>query len=401
MKLLSNGEITRREVLVGGAALGAASLLPRVGFGVLQRGGAKVGVGVIGCGIRSRELLGALKEHASVVAVCDCDTTRREDYLRRAGGAEAGMKAYVDYLELLADPRVEAVLIGSPDHQHAPMALAAMAKKKDVYCEKPLTLTLGEGKQLIDAARANGTVFQTGSQQRTEYGHRFVDAAERVRAGMIGRVLTVHVGVGVSSRACDLPEEPMEPGLDWEKWLGPAPKRPYSSVLSPRGVNDFYPNWRLYKEYSGGMMTDFGAHHFDIAQWALGRDGTNPVRVEPPADAKAEYGATLTYADGVRMVHGGPHGCTFVGEKGTLYITREGMTGTPESVVKDALPKDAERLPRHKGHVRNWVECIGSRERPICDVEVGARSVACAHLCNQAYWGREAFGWDPVKWERV
>ncbi|MBY0308231.1 MAG: Gfo/Idh/MocA family oxidoreductase, partial [Phycisphaerales bacterium] len=358
-------------------------------------------VGVIGCGIRARELLGAIQQGAAVVAVCDCDTARRNDYLQRAGGQAGGVKAYADYNELLADPRVELVVIGAPDHHHAPIALAAMARKKDVYCEKPLTLTLAEGKQLIDAARANNTVFQTGSQQRTEFGHRFVEAVERVRAGMIGRVLTVHVGVGVSSRPCDLPEEPMEPGLDWDRWLGPAPKRPYNSVLSPRGVNDFYPNWRLYKEYSGGMMTDFGAHHFDIAQWGLNMDHTGPVAVAPPKDPKADRGATLTYADGTRIVHGGADGVTFIGERGSLFVTRDRTVGNPESVLKDPLPKDAERLPRHKGQIANWLQCVVTRERPICDAEVGARSVACAHLCNQAYWGRKPFGWDPVKWEAV
>jgi predicted dehydrogenase len=335
-----------------------------------------------------------------VLAVCDVDTTRRNEAKARVDKAYANSdcKAFNDYRELLALPGIDAVVIATPDHWHAIQCLHAMAGKKDIYCEKPLTLTLAEGKALIDAARKQGTIFQTGSQQRSEYNHVFAQACEYVRSGRLGQVLTVHVGVGVSSRPCDLREEPMEPGLDWDKWLGPAPLRPYHSILSPRGVHNHYPNWRLYKEYSGGMMTDFGAHHFDIAQWGLGMDDSGPVEIIPPADEKTDHGCALVYAGGVRVVHGGPSGTTFIGDRGLIHVDRGVISSTPEGILKEPLKDGDVKLPRPASHLDDWFDCLRTRARPICDVEIGARSVACPLLCNLAYWHRRSMKWDPKAW---
>src|SRR5204863_9600267 len=176
---------------------------------------------------------------------------------------------------------------------------------KDIYCEKPLTLTLREAALCIEAVRRHKRVLQTGSQQRSNVFGKFRETCELIRSGRIGKVKTVHVGVGGSSQWCDLPEEPAEAGLDWGLWLGQAPMRPYHSVLSPRGMHNHFPAWRNYREYSGGGMTDMGAHHFDIAQWALGMDESGPAEVIPPQDAKAESGLKLLFANGVEMIHGG------------------------------------------------------------------------------------------------
>jgi predicted dehydrogenase len=361
-----------------------------------------VGVGFIGTGIQGRGLLnGCLgREDMRVVAVCDVDTTRREDAKARVdkkyGNSDCG--AYTDYHELLARKDVEAVVIATPDHWHAIQVVAACAAGKDIYCEKPLCLTLHEGRVMIDAVRKHGRVFQTGSQQRTEYDGRFRRACEYVRSGRLGRVYTVHVGIGTSSVWCDLPEEAMEPGLDWERWQGPARARGYNAILSPRGVHNHYPDWRKYREYSGGLMTDWGAHHFDIAQWALGMDASGPVEVHPPRDGKDMMGARFVYGNGVEMYHGGPFGVTFVGEKGVIYVTRDRLESIPGKIIEEPLKEGEVHLPEAKGHVDNWVECIASRERPICDVEVGARSIACSHLANTVYWNRVKVGWDPAAW---
>jgi hypothetical protein len=225
----------------------------------------------------------------------------------------------------------------------------------------------------------------------------FLQACEAVRNGLIGKVQTVQVGVGGPSKWCDLAEEQVEPGLDWDLWLGPAPKRPYNSVLSPRGVHKHFPNWRNYREYSGGGMTDWGAHHFDIAQWGLGMDESGPVEIIPPSKPKSSSGVKYVYANGVEMTHGGPGGVTFKGEKGEVFVTRGKWTTTPESIKETPIPADGIRLYKSSNHLQDFLTCVRSRKRPICDVEIGARSVTVCHLGNLAYWYGRKMKWDPAK----
>ena len=207
--------------------------------------------------------------------------------------------------------------------------------------------------------------------------------------------------MGGPSKWCDLPAEKLEPGLDWDLWLGPAPKRPYNSILSPRGVHKHFPAWREYREYAGGGHADMGAHHYDIAQWCLGMDESGPVEIIPPVDPSAHSGVIYRYANGVVMIHGGPSGCTFTGTRGTLRIDRDHLTSDPAKIVKEPLGKDDVHLPKSPGHHRNWLDCIRSRKRPVADVEIGARSVAITILGNLAYWNHRTLRWDPKKWEFV
>lgn len=391
----------RRQVLTAGVAVAASSgslaqtLRPR----------AAVRLGFIGVGIRGRRMLQnafLANEGFRVVAVCDVDETRLIDAKRRVDehyGDEA-CAAIAQHEELLAREDVDAVVIATPDHWHAHQILDACAAGKDVYCEKPLTFTLREAQLVIESVRSHGIVFQTGSQQRSEYGHRFVAASEAVRGGRIGQVLNVNVGVGGSPIWCDLPEEDAEPGLDWDRWLGPAPARAYNSILSPRGVHTHYPKWRSYREYAGGGLADMGAHHFDIAQWALGMDASGPVRVIPPRDPAAQRGAVLEYADGVRLIHGGPGGATFVGVDGMISVGRGHLTSVPGSVLDWEAPAE-QSLPRNANHATDWLERIHDRGKPICHEEIGARSVAICHLMNIAYWHRRELEWDPATWRFV
>lgn len=399
--------ITRREFVRASALAAAplfvpASVLARPSLG--RRGANdQIGLGLIGMGKRAFEMLDPFlrSQGVRVLAVCDVDTTRRNHAkaLVDKHYANADCAVFNSDLDLLGHPGIDAVGIFTPDHWHVGQVLAAAKAKKDIYCEKPLTLKLREGKYMIDAVRANDVVFQTGSQQRTEYGQLFVKACEYVRSGRIGKVLTVHVGVGAPSKPCDLSEEPMEPGLDWDRWLGPAPMRPYNSILSPRGVHTHYPKWREYREYSGGYMTDFGAHHFDIAQWGLAADQTNPVKVIPPTHGADPVGCKLVYANGIEMIHGGPEGVTFIGTRGLIRVTRDNLVSVPDQILKEPLGENDEKLPRAASHHGNWLECIRTRQRPICDVEVGARSIACAHLCNIGYWLKRPLAWNPQTWE--
>ncbi len=397
--------LTRRTFIKTSSALAAPLLLSPAAFAAARRSApnARLGIGLIGCGKRMFEMIGPFLDAADVqvLAVCDVDTTRRDHAKslvdKKYGNSDC--KTFIDYHELLALPGIDAVVIATPDHWHINQVMDAAAAGKDIYCEKPLTLNLSECKLMIDTVRKHKRIFQTGSQQRTEYDGKFRKAVEYLRNGKIGDVLTVHVGVGPSSKWCDLGEEAMEPGLDWDKWLGPAPKRAYHSILSPRGVHDHYPKWRDYREYSGGTLTDMGAHNFDIAQWGLDMDKSGPVEVLPPKDPKAQFGATLIYKNGTRVIHGGPDGTTFTGTRGVIHVFRGTLVSIPDSILKEELKDSDFHLPKVPNHIRNWLDSVASRKLPECDVETGCRSIACAHLCNLAYWNRRALKWDPEKWE--
>jgi len=364
-------------------------------------------VGFIGMGKQSRWHTGTLSGRADVqvMAVCDVDTTRREDakekiqkkYVELERKGEGDISAYVDFHELLARKDIDAVVIATPDHWHTIPLIEACKAGKDVYCEKPLTLTIHEAKTAIDAVRKYDRVMQTGSQQRSS--KEFRTAVEYVRSGRIGKVKQVLVDVGGPSHWCDLPEEPMEPGLDWDRWLGQAPKRPYNSILSPRGIHDIFPHWRNYREYAGGGMTDWGAHHFDIAQWGLDMDHSGPVEIIPPEDPKAEKGVKFIYANGAEVIHDGGGGVTFIGDAGQISVNRGKLHSTPDSILMEPLTDKDVKVYESREHHEDWIKCIRSRQRPICDVEIGARSATVCHLGNLAYWNRRTMKWDPQKWE--
>ncbi|MBI4325838.1 MAG: Gfo/Idh/MocA family oxidoreductase [Chloroflexi bacterium] len=371
----------------------------------------RITVGFIGTGKMAHDYhLSTLAGFSDVrcVAVCDVDATRRlhakkyiEDRYRQGGAAYKGCEAYTNFRELLARQDIDAVVIATPDHWHAIPILEACLAGKDVYCEKPLTLTIREAQLCIDAVRKRQRVLQTGSQQRSDVFGQFRLACELIRSGRLGRIKTVQVGVGGPSRWCDLPAEAPEPGLDWNLWLGQAPMRPYHSALSPRGVHNHFPAWRSYREYSGGGLTDMGAHHFDIAQWALDMDQSGPVEIIPPEDPWATTGVKFVYANGVEMFHGGPGGCVFEGTVGQLRIDRGVLTSVPPGIVQEPLDEKEVHLPKSPGHHRNWIDCLRSRRRPVADVEIGARSVTVCHLANLAYWYHRKLRWDPQNWRFV
>jgi predicted dehydrogenase len=403
--------ITRRKLIQSAAAFAIPTIVPRSVLGGLRyfSPGEKITVGFIGTGKMCFEyhlstLLGFKDVHA--LAVCEVDTTRRkaakklvEDTYSKDDPQYKGCDEYNDFRELLARKDIDAVVIATPEHWHAIPIIEACKAGKDVYCEKPLTLTLEEGKRVIEAARKHKRIVQTGSQQRSNVFGHFREACEYIRSGRIGEVKAVTVGVAGPSKWCDLPEEEMEPGLDWDLWLGTAPKRPYSSVLSPRGKHNHFPAWRNYREYSGGGHADMGAHHYDIVQWALDMDASGPVEIIPPDDPVAQVGVKYRYANGVEMTHGGPSGCTFTGTKGTLYIDRGVLRGDPEDIVSTKLGDKEVHLYQSPGHHREWINCIRSRQKPNADIEIGARTAAIIQLGNLAYWAHKKLTWDPKKWQ--
>jgi predicted dehydrogenase len=401
--------VSRRRFLTS-TVLGAAAaplILPSSVWAA--EGGAapanRITMGFIGVGTQGRGLLGGFlgKKDVQVVAVCDVDTTRREHskktvedrYSKQAGSTYKGCATYTDFRELIARKDIDAVVIATPDHWHEIPVVRAADAGKDIYCEKPLSLTIREARRMVEAVRRNKRVLQTGSMQRSS--NEFRKACELVRNGRIGKIKQIIVDVGGPSKPCDLPEEAMEPGLDWNLWVGPAPMRAYSSVLSPRGIHKGFPAWRNYREYSGGMMTDWGAHHFDIAQWGLGMDESGPVEIIPPEDPKAKRGVRYLYANGAEMIHGNSGGVLFIGENGKITVNRGKFKAEPDGIDQEPIPENGVKLYKSSDHLQDFLTCIRTRERPICDVEVGCRSVTVCHLGNLAYWNHRRLKWDPAK----
>src|SRR5262245_3130701 len=293
-----------------------------------SRPGARLTLGFIGMGKQNSYLLFEFlhRDQVQVLAVCDVDTNRRENarkkveeyYSSKLGQSYKACAAYSDFREVLSRKDIDAVVIATPDHWHALIAIAAARAKKDIYCEKPLCQSIHEARDMVNAVRRNERVFQTGSMQRSSF--EFRTAVELVRNGRIGRISTIEVAVGGPGIPCDLPAEPGEQGLDWNTWLGPAPLRPYNSTLSPRGVHDHFPAWRRYREYGGGGVTDWGAHHFDIAQWAMDMDSSGPVEIIPAAQPNAQSGVKYYYSNGTEVVHKPGNGITFYGTEGKMYV---------------------------------------------------------------------------------
>jgi predicted dehydrogenase len=336
------------------------------------------------------------KPNVKFVAVCDVDANRR-----KKGAKEVGKdcREYGDFRELLAKEQLNAVTIGAVDHWHALTSIAAMKHGCDVYCEKPLTLTIDEGKAMVKAARKYDRVFQTGSQQRSDARYRL--ACELVRNGRIGKVHTVEARIGDNPIGGPFPEEAVPEGLDWNFWKGPTADIPY---VKERCHYEF----RWWYEYSGGKMTDWGAHHNDIAQWGLGMDGSGPVfvtatGVTPSAKPNSynchpHFAVNYEYGNGARLIttSDGENGNRFIGDRGWIFVNRERIEASDPKLLEEPLHKNAHRLYESNDHMGNFMDCIHSRKRCICDVEVGYRSVTVCHIGAIALRLGIPLNWDPV-----
>lgn len=424
---MSQPPLSRRRFLQASALLAAPLILPQRVWSQATAPSKRVTFGCIGMGKQMNGHLRNLinRDDVEVLAVCDVDTTRREaakkrvdeKYTEKAGAGYKGCAAYNDFREVLARKDIDAVLIATPDHWHAFIAIAAVKAGKDVYCEKPLTYNVHEAVELVKAVRKTDRVFQVGSQQRSSKEFRV--ACELVRNRVLGKLTAIHVSFGDPAKPYREPTEPVEPGLDWNLWCGPGPLVGYNPMLAPRGLHDHFPKWRDTWEFGGGMITDWGAHHIDIAQWALGVDGSGPVEVRAPQDGQnAKRGAQLLYADGTVLTHVRGKGVSFYGTEGELHVNRGKfeliMNGKTEHKFWDkevdkttSLEREvtlAERkyladakvkLPAPKSHFQDFMDCIASRQRPICDVEIGASSVIACHVMNFAYRYGATAQWDP------
>ena len=427
---MPSSPLSRRHFLQRAALASAPLLLPARVWAQATAPSRRYTVGCIGMGKQMGGHLRNLlqRDDIQVLAVCDVDTTRREDakrrveaaYAKKAGtGTAATCAAYNDFREVLARKDIDIVLIATPDHWHAYIAIAAVKAGKDVYCEKPLTHNVREAVELVKAVRATGRVFQVGSQQRSSKEFRV--AAELVRNGVIGRVHAVGVSFGDPAKPYTMPAETLEPGLDWNLWCGPGPLVNYNPMLAPRGLHNHFPDWRKTWEFGGGMITDWGAHHIDIAHWGLGMDESGPVEVRAPRDWQdAKRGAQLVYADGTVLTHIRGKGVSFFGTEGEVHVNRGKFEFVRDGkVIRKFWDKEVDkgtsmerevtltereyladakvRLYNSKSHFEDFIEAVGKRSRPICDVAVGASTVIACHVMNFAYQYGANARWDPAR----
>jgi predicted dehydrogenase len=359
----------------------------------------RVSVGFVGVGWKGLQgCFGSLVQSflanpvCQAIAVCDVNSKFAGDGKTAIDQAYGNQDCatYGDFRELLERTDLDAVVIATPDHWHAIQTIWACRRGKDVYCEKPLSLTVREARAMVNAARQYGRVVQTGSQSRSYENIR--RACELLQQGVIGEIREVHVECGGPSVPCNLPGEPVPEHIDWNLWLGPAPWRPFHPTLADKG-------FRPFREYSGGGMTDWGCHHFDLAQWGLGMDASGPVEILPPNGQDIKW-LTYRYANGAIVTHNAPQcqgGLFFVGTEGTVW--GHGMSTRwrcePQGNWK-VPPGPADPIQGAKAHSDNFLEAVQRREKPSADVEIGCRTVTMCHLGNIAYWLNRPLQWDPV-----
>jgi predicted dehydrogenase len=399
----------RSSVLGVGAVVGLPQIVCRSVLGAAGQPGAndQVGIGFVGMGRQAGDLLRmlpAIKE-ARVVAIADLNLERAEAVAVRFNAA-----AMQDYRRLLERKEVDAIITATPDHWRALICIHACQAGKDVYAEKPLTLTIREGRRVVEAVRKYNRVLQTGSQQRTSWPNRCGCAL--VRNGAIGKINRVIAHNYPSPWECGLPGQPVPDKLDWDRWCGPVEPVPYNQDLYLPRAN---PGWISFRLFSGGEMTGWGAHGLDQVQWALGMDESGPVEVwpegprfDPPTytvPESRERGDKICsqpkvffrYAGDiiVELGDGPAGGAKFIGEKGTITIDRAVCKSDPPELAENALIERPAGLV--ESHLRDWFNAMRTRQRPAADVEIGHRSATVCHLANIARWTGQRLRWDPVK----
>lgn len=413
-KVEKQNKSTRRE-FIKQSFLGLASISIVPSF-VL--GGAcgtapsdKITMGFIGTGKQSFGLGGSFLrlDDIKMIAACDVDSVKVGKFREMVNKHYAEVtenpsydscEVYSEYNDLIARDDLDAVIICLPDHWHAIPAIQAMKLGKDIYCEKPLSHTIEEGRAMVNATRDHKRVFQTGSMQRS-WGN-FRKACELVRNGYIGEIKTVQVNVGGPPVPCDLPDQPIPDTINWDQWIGPAPYRGYHDTLSPPYPIEIWPLWRRYSEFGGGGVTDWGAHMLDIVQWALGKDDSGPVTFIPPVTKGADRGLKFVYENGIEVTHedfGRGFAVRFNGTEGTLDISRDFFEPSDPTLAGKELSASDTKLYHSDNHYQDFIDCIKSRKKPVADVEIGHRTASVCNIANITYQLGRTLNWDPVKEE--
>lgn len=402
------------------SAVGAGAVLLPMGTATAATPKAKsskdsniVRMGFIGLGQQAMGLLNGFIGFSNVEVVAGCDVyqiknqrfTQRVEKYYAEQGKKVKVDTYEDYQDLLAREDIDAVVIATPDHQHAIIGIAACKAKKDIYVEKPMTFTLREGRALCDAVRDNCRISQVGSQQRSD--PEFIHAVKMIHERRLGKLRKVLVWVGDGPKPYDLPKQQVPEGLNWDKWLGPLPETIHyneelnpSISLDPEKNESGWGGWRWYKETGGGYTTDWGAHMFDIAQWALSEDYSCPVRIVPPGCEGNDY-LTFTYDTGLELVHRpikdkGYLGVKFIGEKGTISVCRGSYECSDPAWAMPEIERDETRYEERKPHLAAFINAVISRIPASVPVGIGHSSNSMCILGNIAYDLGRPLEWNPV-----
>jgi predicted dehydrogenase len=414
-------QISRRSFIANCTAAAAATGLPlwfiknelSAAEAAPKRPGPndRPGVALIGCGGMGRGDAQNASRFGDIVAVCDVDENHAAAAAKQFTKDGKAPVRFGDFRKVMERDDVHVIVQATPDHWHTLINLAAAQAKKDVYGEKPLTLTIDEGKRLVKAVRERDIVLQTGTQQRSD--RKFRLACELVRNGRIGRLKTVSVFVPAGIRGGPFPPQTPPQGFNWDYWLGQAPQVAY---LKER----CHSNFRWWWDYSGGPVTDWGAHHNDIARWAIGQDGPTAIEareITPPLPngytTPPEFEATLQWANGVTQIvkttpddtpYGGVikpdgqrNGLRFEGTDGWLWVNRSDLKASTDEIIETPLPDNAARLEVSNDHMGNFFTCVRSRKNPMAPVEAGHRSASVGHLIVIALRTGRKFQWDPAR----
>ena len=411
--LLNNSR--RNFIKQSATALAGIMIVPRFVLGGRRSDGSKyvppsdiISLGYIGCGKQGPLLVNSFlttneTRVGGISEVYKDKVTRMLEKVKWVHeknptlGSYSEVPVYNDFRELLARKDVDAVVIATPDHWHAVMAVLAAEAGKDIYCEKPLSLTIKEGRAMVAATRKHNRIFQTGNMQRS--WKEFRQAVELVRNGYIGDIKSIKVNVGPPPVAYNLPAEPIPAGLDWKAWLGPNEYKNFNAELAPPITKDVYPNWRNYKEFGGGMVTDWGAHMFDIAQWALDMDETGPVEIIAPNGAEYPF-LTYKYANGVVMTHEKwewNNAVLFTGTEGEIRVGRGKLETTPASLKDKQIGETEKHVYKSEDHYKDFLQAMRTRKKPVSDVETGHRTASVCNLGNIAYELKRPLRWNPKK----
>ncbi len=420
--------MVRRDFLKA-SAIGAAGIMMPAGIvsasasikaPAKKAANGKINIGFIGLGQQGMYLLSGFMsmDDVRVVAGCDVYDIKRDrfvkrvtDYYQGKGEKKVKVDVYEDYQDVLARPDIDAVVIAVPDHQHAIIAIAACKALKDVYLEKPMTLTIYEGQQLVKAVRKYNRILQVGSQQRSS--DEFITAASHAREGDLGQIQKIKVYVGrnnvnpdsAAPVPCNLPRMEVPAGLNWDKWLGPLPTSVYyhsdlDPIITPEQNEQLWGAWRWYKPMGGGLMTDWGAHMFDIAQWMIGKDGNGPVEIIPAGYSFYDH-LTYKYDNGIIVTEepydGSTPGVQIYGENGWIKVSRGKYEASDKKLeMKGSAGDDSVPYETKVGHHRAFIEAIKSRIDPNVPVEVGHSSCTVCNLGNIAMDLGRPVVWNPI-----
>jgi len=414
------------------AAIGFPTIVPSSVFGEFAPSN-RINVGAIGVGRISRghDLPGIWQfDQARIMAVCDLDSNRVEEgkllineyYGKKTGKPYDGVTGYHDYRELLANKDIDAVVISTPDHQHARLAVDAVHAKKDVYLQKPASLTIAEGRAMSNAVQASGQILQVGSQQRS--WKQFYRACELVRNGRIGEIKHVEIGLPGDPSGPDAPKMPVPSNLNYDAWLGSTPEVYYTEMrVHPQKGFD-RPGWLRCEQFGAGMITGWGAHHVDTAHWGMNTEHTGPIEVWGTAefpthglwDVHGDFKTNAIYANGMTMAISGayPNGIKFYGTKGWIFVerdtqvtptdpggkpgpTRPPLTSSDPKVLDSVIGPNEVHLYKSDDQHGNWLDCIKTRAVPIAPAEIGHRACSTCLIHHIAMKTKRRLYWDPVK----